>query len=192
MSIIANATRCVSIITGKRAAINGGDAVPVGHGTHRKAPQMRGFFAHSEFDATWRAQTRSTLTTFRAKPAARNHGHMLLHLRGMNRRGHGLAHKPKSEPRGEEMSSTAATVLPLVPVIRLSGCAFSCLKGWPSQAAFTCSNAVVTSASSKGSTFAASVSSYAYGRCSCIYVICDNSSCTACTPCAGCPYCRVM
>lgn len=66
------------------------------------------------------------------------------------------------------------------------------ISGSRRQAARTRCNAVATSSSSKGSTFTASLSSYAYGICSSIYVICDNSSCIACTPCAGCPYSRVI
>ncbi len=48
-------------------------------------------------------------------------------------------------------------------------------------------SAVSTSVRSKGATRAARASSYAYGRVSSMYVICDSSSCTACTPVSGTP-----
>lgn len=50
-----------------------------------------------------------------------------------------------------------------------------------------CASAVSTSVCSSGTICAARASSYAYGRVSSMYVICDSSSCTASTPVSGAP-----
>lgn len=50
-----------------------------------------------------------------------------------------------------------------------------------------CASAVSTSVCNSGTMRAARASSYAYGRVSSMYVICDSSSCTASTPVAGTP-----
>ena len=185
MSIITNAIKCAFTITGKNAATNGGDAVLNRHGTHRKAPPKRGFFygkrGLTRHSAALRKQTRMPpLYVPRENGGTQSRTHAVTPSRCEPTQRAPRAIARRRNPHGEEMNSMAAAM----PT--------SCRCGVARQAALVRSNAVVTSASSNGSTFAASVSSYAYGICSSIYVICDNSSCTACTPCAGCPYCRVM
>src|SRR5947209_14046 len=143
---------------GKALPLNGDDAVPRGTATTAK-PRIRGaFFRIRRFHPTGCAPSGSTLTTFRAKSAARNHGHMLLHLRGAGGADHAWHASLRGERSGEEMSPATAQgpapVPALVLLCTLRSCAFSSAQALPAQAAFTRSNAIVTSASSTGSTFA--------------------------------------